>query len=106
MSFVILESCNQIFQNQTLSDVESSMVRNHNIVSPIRQEPRENKLCNGVDMTTLPKDAASSYGRNVARVLLTCLELINGIGSPEKDMTFMDCPKKPRTPVPKRYTRG
>ena len=59
-----------------------------------------------MNLTMLPGDAPSSYGRNVARVLRTRPELINGIISPGKDMTFMDSPRKPMTPTRKILFRG
>ena len=106
MSLVFLDFCTSLLQNQTLSDVVSWMVRNHNFVLPVREEPREDKIHNVVNLTMLPGDAPSSYGRNVARVLWTRPELINGIISPGKDMTFMDSPRIPMTPTWKMLFRG
>ena len=47
MSLVFSDFCISLLQNQTLSDVVSWMVRNHNFVLPVREEPREEKFTTG-----------------------------------------------------------
>ena len=78
----------------------------HDYVAPSQDEPQVQKMFDGKDLLTLPGDAPSLYGRNIARVLWSKEELASCIMSPGKDLEYMQTPRVAMTPTRKALFRG
>ena len=94
------------FQSKTQSELLDFVSKKFSYDPPVTDSTNEVHMINGKDVNSLPGDAPPTYGRNVARVLWTRDELIQGILSPGKDMAFMSSPRADLSPTRKTIFRG
>lgn len=101
-----------IIENQISELVESQtnliewMTKNLNYEQPKNMPAaRVSKMFNGRDLYGLSGDLPSRYGRNIARIIWTKQELINGIISPGKDLSNMSHQRIPMSPTRKAIFR-